>query len=219
MMLVAKCLAVGLLTVWPGSERPLALFSSGLANPTSVAAASEPSSAATAGPTATFSVSDKIQVPGKTLHAGAYTIRVVDHLSDRMILRVERKGKPDATFLALRKSRAITNSTPGPIRLDGGSKSAMRGFVFTDGTVAEFVYPKGEAVGLAKANSTTIPAIDPESEGRGKEQNLSNNDLQMVTLWMLSPTLVGPNESKPGITAARVPAACSAHPAHPGCLC
>ncbi len=155
-----------------------------------------------AGSTTSFTVRDETEVPGKTLSAGTYTIRVVDHLSDRMILRVERKGKLQTTFLALPKS-SLPRSEQGPINLNSGAKPAMRGFVFPDGTVAEFVYPKAEAVGLAKSNNTTIPAVDPASEGRPDASKLSKEDMQMVTLWMLTPKAVGPNDSGPGITAAK----------------
>ena len=159
------------------------------------------------GESTAFTVTDDTQVPGKTLAAGTYTIRVVDHLSDRMIVRVERNGKSLATFLALPKS-SLAKSAHGPITLSGGKKPAMRGFVFPDGTVAEFVYLKGDAVGLAKNPTTTIPAIDPSSEGKPDTSKLSKEDMQMVTLWMLTPTPVGPDTAA-GIAAARyqVPAA------------
>ena len=150
---------------------------------------------------ATFTVNGKMQVPGRTLPAGTYKIRVVDHLSDRMIVQVERDGKAQTTFLALPKS-SLSKNGQGPIFLDSGSKNAMRAFVFADGRVAEFVYPKAEAVGLAKAHNTTIPAVDPASEGRPNTSMLSKEDMQAVTLWLLTPTLVGP-DSSPGITAAK----------------
>ena len=158
----------------------------------------------TSGPVSQFTLNNSTQIPGQTLKAGAYTIRILDHLSDRMVIRVEdRKGKTKATFLAL-PSSGLGSSGRGPIDLGSGAgaKAAMRGFSFDDGTTAEFVYPKAEAVGLAKANGTKIVAIDPRSEGRPEASKLSSDDLQMVTLWMLSPTTVGPDNT-PGIAAER----------------
>ncbi len=198
MTVLGNLLVVSLLTVLPVAAESMPVSFS----PASYVAGELPVDP-NAGSSAPFNVPDSIQVPGKTLSAGDYTIRIVDHLSDRMIIRVERKGKPQATFLALPKSTLNSTTGQGPIRLNGASKTAMRGFVFPDGTVAEFVYPKAEAVGLAKANSTTIPAVDPASEGRPDTRNLSQDDMQMVTLWMLSPTLVKPGESGPGIAAAK----------------
>ncbi len=111
-------------------------------------------------------------------------------------LRVNNSaGKEEATFIGLPAgSRLPKQGGQGPIAMTakGANKAALRGFTFADGSVAEFVYPKDEAVALAKANSTTIPAVDPASEGRVASPNLSRTDMELVTLWMLTPTLVGP---------------------------
>ncbi len=150
-----------------------------------------------------LTLSEDTQVPGKTLKSGDYTIRIVDHLSDRMIIRVEKNGKMQATFLAVPTS-ALGKAGSGAIPLGAGAsaKSALRGFAFPNGTTAEFVYPKLEAVGLAKANDTKIPAIDPASQGMKGNPSLSATDREMVTLWLLSPTTVGPDAAA-GIKAER----------------
>ena len=155
------------------------------------------------GPAARFTVSSPTQVPGKTLPAGSYTIRVVDHLADRIIVRVEGGGKP-ATFLALPANDFGGSKGVVPLKSGIDGNAALKGFAFANGPNAEFVYPKGEAVGLAKANDQTVPAIDPASEGRSdKTDGLTKTDMQMVTLWMLTPTPVGPGDSGPGIKAER----------------
>ena len=151
-----------------------------------------------------FTVDNQTQVPGKTLKAGEYTIRIVDHLSDRMIVRIDRNGKQETTFLALPASGLQKPSQQGPIKLvNGKGKNALRGFSFPNGTLAEFVYPKEEAVGIAKANNTKIPAVDPASEGLPADSALSSDDMKMVTLWMLSPVDVGPEGNGKGIAAER----------------
>jgi hypothetical protein len=137
------------------------------------------------------------------LKPGAYTIRIVDHLTDRMIIEVDRDGKEQATFLALPSSSLAKPSTAGPMLLNGGKTAAIRGFSFDSGTLAEFVYPKAEAVTLAKANNAKIPAVDPESEGRSPDPKLSAKDMREVNLWMLSPTIVGPGSGAPAIQAER----------------
>ena len=168
-----------------------------------VAEPAAPAESPGTGPAAKFTIAEQTQVPGKTLSAGTYTIRVVDHLADRMILRVEGGGKP-TTFLALPSNDLGGNKGPVPLKAGVEGKAALRGFSFADGTSAEFVYPKGEAVGLAKANDKTVPAIDPASEGRSEATNgLSKTDMQMITLWMLKPTPVGPGDQGPGIKAER----------------
>lgn len=160
---------------------------------------------ANAGPSTTFAVQNQTEIPGRTLEAGSYRIRVVDQLKDRMIIAVDQPGKKQTVFLALPKSDLSASPNRGAIELQGGidKKAALRGFVFPNGLVAEFVYPKAEAVSLAKANDTTIPAIDPASEGMPKDPTLSQADMRMVTLWMLTPARVGPNDSGPGVSAKR----------------
>ena len=152
-----------------------------------------------------FTVSQQTQIPGTTLKPGSYSIHVVDKLADRTILEVDSaSGKAMATFLGLSGS-GLPKSSGGKIAYDSGTdgKNALRGFAFPKGPVLEFVYPKAEAVSLAKANGNKIPAIDPASEGRVEDPTLSKSDMQVVTLWMLSTTKVGTDGTGPGIKAEK----------------
>ncbi len=155
--------------------------------------------------TSNFRITQKTQVPGRTLKAGTYTIQIVDHLHDRMILRVDGPGTEETTFLGLPGTSLPKPAASGPITLGDGSsgKAAFRGFAFPNGTVAQFVYPKKEAVSLAKTFNIEVPAVDPVSDGLAATSNLSASDMQIVTLWTLSPTPVGPGGGKPGISAKR----------------
>jgi hypothetical protein len=86
-----------------------------------------------------------------------------------------------------------------------GGKHYLRGWYFAGApSVLEFVYPKSEAVAIAKGNQATVPPIDPASEGRPVSiKGLSKDDLEVVTLWLLSPTKVGPGDTSGGIQAAK----------------
>ena len=152
-----------------------------------------------------FQVAQKTEVPNTTLQPGSYSIRIVDHLRDRVILQVSGKSNHvEATFIAIPAS-TMANAPAGPI-LYGASpkgKSALKGFAFPGGLALEFVYPKNDAVSIAKANGTRVMAIDPASEGRVPSPKLSQNDMQMITLWMLEPSRVGPNDPTPTIAAAK----------------
>ena len=155
-------------------------------------------------------IDQKTDIPGHTLDAGSYSIQIVDYLKDRFILRVENnQGEPLATFIGLHNpdfDPFTTLKHQGPIFYTAGPKKgekAVRGFSFPNGNTLEFVYPKLEAVALAKANIDTVPAIDPESEGRKPDPKLSPEDREVVTLWMLSSTRVGPKDETPAIAAKR----------------
>jgi LPXTG-motif cell wall-anchored protein len=153
---------------------------------------------------ANFNVTSKTQIPGEVLKPGTYSIQVVDHIGDRILVEVDgANGKVHELFLAvvaLHRAR-----TPGPVAWDKGTDGtpALRGFLFPDGTAVEFVYPKATAVALAKANDAAVVAVDPESEGKPKLAKMSADDRRIVTLWVVSMTTTGPNDKTPAVEARR----------------
>jgi hypothetical protein len=165
---------------------------------------------------AKFSVTEQTQVPGLTLQPGTYSIKVVDQLSDRYIVRVESaRGGVHSTFIGLPNAAIRKSSAAGKINWDASpsGEKVLRGYAFPGGTTVQFVYPKAEAVSLAKVNGSQVPAIDPASEGKVDAKNLSKNDMEIVTLWMLSSTQVGPTDKAPEIKAERYQASQSTPPA------
>lgn len=159
------------------------------------------------GATATFTVTQQTKVPGETLKPGEYTIRVVDHLSDRLIVRVDStNGKTHSTFLGLQDPSINRPSAPGVVTWQNASQKTtyLKGFFFPNtSSVVEFVYPKADAVAIAKSNQSKVPAIDPASEGKVADKSLSRDDMEVVTLWLLSSTTVGPNDTVPAIKAEK----------------
>jgi len=151
----------------------------------------------------------KTTIPGHVLDPGTYSIRILDHLKDRYILRVDdSSGRPLATFIGLHNPEFepfVALHHQGPILWTAAPKGsvAIRGFSFPGGNTLEFVYPKDEAVALAKLNTYSVPAIDPESEGRKPDPKLTPEDREVVTLWMLEATRVGPKNETPAIEAKR----------------
>lgn len=154
-------------------------------------------------------VDTKTTIPGHTLAAGTYSIRIVDHLKDRFILRVDdADGKTLATFIGVHNPELapfVSLHHQGTILWSSAPKgsAAVRGFSFPNGNTLEFVYPKAQAVALAKLNAYSVPAIDPESEGRKPDPKLTAEDREVVTLWMLTETRVGPKSVTPAIEAKR----------------
>ena len=153
-------------------------------------------------PTNTFVLDKSVEVPGGTLKAGSYTVAVLDSLSDRTVLRLDgENGKRHVLLLGV--SNAPLSGTAGqPVLWDSKAqgKRALRGFVLSDGRSVELVYPKADAVALAKANHQSVVAVDTASEGRPELDKLSDRDMQMVNLWLLTPTRVGPDN---GLEAKR----------------
>ncbi|NYF81275.1 hypothetical protein [Granulicella arctica] len=162
-----------------------------------------------------LSITQPTEVPGSTLPAGKYSIHIVGDLSDRLILRIDDRMHTDRpAFIGLLHNKLAAPAHPGAIPFDSGSEepTALRGFAFPGGPVIEFVYPKDEAISLAKKNASSVVAIDPASEGMKTNPDLSKQDMEVVTLWTLSPTPVSPGESTPSIKAERYQLVASATP-------
>ncbi len=174
------------------------------------------STSVVASQTGSLQITQKTEAPGLSLSPGSYTMRVADHLNDRIIIQLQRKGAILATLLAYPANNLSASTGSGPIIFNAGlkSKPTLRGYAFPGGLTVEFVYPKKDAVALAKDNNVRVMAVDPGSEGRPKLPQLTQTDLNEVTLWMLTPTPVQPGETGPGIQAARyqAPAPASAPP-------
>jgi hypothetical protein len=180
-------------------KKALALVSSLLLSQVIIAAPIHHNPAASG--SAALHIDGTTQIPEGTLSAGDYTIRIVDHLSDRVIVAVSGPGGSDQKLLGVPTSDIPSSTAPGPVLVKGtNNSSALRGFVFAKNNIVEFVYPKNDAVALSKANGVKMLAMDPASEGLGAKSTsgISDDDRKIVTLWLLTPTSVGP-----GIEAAR----------------
>jgi hypothetical protein len=137
-----------------------------------------------------FTLSTQSNIPGATLQPGAYTIRVLNRLSDRIILRVDSQNNTlHSTFIGIPNHQIEKPSTTGPVKWSSPSHGAayLKGWYFPGmPSVVEFVYPKAEALAIASANPAKVPAIDPASEGKVADNTLSQDDMQLLTLWLLS---------------------------------
>lgn len=156
-------------------------------------------------PASSLQLSQTTEAPGVSLSRGSYSIRVADRLQDRLIVQIQKSGSDTFTSLLAYPNPSLRKSSSGPITFASGlkNKTTLRGYAFPGGPVVEFVFPKADAVDLAKSNNVRVMAVDTASEGKVALPNLTQTDMSEVTLWMLTPTPVDPATSKPGIQAAR----------------
>ena len=162
-------------------------------------------------PGSNITISAPAEVPGMTLQPGTYSIRVVGKLTDRVILKVDDgRNNKSVDFIGI--PNPAIKASPGIVSwsqpVDG--TTYFRGWVPPGGSsMIEFVYPKAEAVAIANSNPAKVPAVDPESEGKVSDNTLSQEDMQLLTLWLLSLEQVGPGaagdaaSAKPSIKAER----------------
>jgi hypothetical protein len=145
---------------------------------------------------ASFQMAASYGVPGVVLPAGAFSINVSSHLGNRYIVHIDdQAGDVLATFLGLPNAK-LAHPADGKIAWSAANKGVtyLKGWYFPAASLGlEFVYPKADAVAIAQANHTPVAAIDPASDGLlvAQPKDLSAKDLQVVTLWMLTPTRVG----------------------------
>jgi hypothetical protein len=165
--------------------------------------------------TASFTLSSPAGVPGYALEPGAYTIHVVNHLKDRVILKLDAANDSvHATFIGVQDGKMERPAKGGQViwANPAADVSYMKGWYFPgDPAAIEFVYPKTAAVAIASANPSpaTVPAVDPASEGKVADHTLSQDDMQLLTLWVLSLQQVG---ATPEIKAERYQLIASANP-------
>jgi hypothetical protein len=115
----------------------------------------------------TFTFSRPVEIPGQVLPAGTYVFKLVDSLSNRHIVRVfaDDEQKVLGTFLTIPEYRhevsdkTIITFSERP----GGEADAIRTWIYPGRNYGhEFVYPKKEAVALARANHVPVPAMPEE---------------------------------------------------------
>ena len=111
-----------------------------------------------------FTFSGPVEIPGQVLPAGTYVFKLADSSSNRHIVQVFNKDENRiyGTFLAIpdyhmqASDKTIIKFAERP----AGSPEAIRGWFYPGRHYGhEFVYPKTEAVALAKANDTPVPSI------------------------------------------------------------
>lgn len=158
--------------------------------------------AGAAQPEGNLQVRTETGIPGKTLAPGTYHVQLADHLADRYLVSVEGPGQGRTLFLAI-PSQKLPHKSGEVLWADPVSGTTyLRGWEFAGTRPLEFVYPKADAVAIAKANNAQVPAYDPESEGMGSHLALTAEESKVVTLWLLTPTSVGP-KTPAGISAQR----------------
>ncbi len=111
-----------------------------------------------------FTFSAPIELPGKTLPAGTYLFRIADSPSNRHIVQVFDKDEKNilATLLAIPAQRLEASDQPEVrfLEVAANQPPAIRTWWFPGRTTGhEFIYPKDQAMRLARAGNTTVLTV------------------------------------------------------------
>lgn len=110
---------------------------------------------------------EPVEIPGQTLPPGTYVFKLVNSNSSRHIVQVFNKDENHvfSTILAIPSYRHRP-SEKTIISFDeraAGSPQAIKAWFYPHKNYGhEFVYPKTEALELAKANNTPVPSMPAE---------------------------------------------------------
>jgi len=114
-----------------------------------------------------FTFSGPVEIPGQILPAGTYVFKLANSQANRHIVQVFNNTEDHilGTFLAIPDYRLRPSEKP-IIKFEeraAGSPDAVKGWFYPGRTYGhEFVYPKTEALALAKANNTPVPSMPTE---------------------------------------------------------
>ena len=105
--------------------------------------------------------SGPVQVPGITLPAGTYTFKLADLTGNRHVVQVFDKDEKKiyTTLLAIPNQRMEPSDKPLVLFSErpAGSPQAVKVWFYPGETIGnEFVYPKNQAIEIARASHTTV---------------------------------------------------------------
>ena len=112
--------------------------------------------------------SGPVSIPGKTLPAGTYTFKLADSPSDRHIVQVFDKDQTKlyATLIAIPADRTEAEGDPVITFKETASDRppAVRYWYYAgERSGNEFVYPKNQAMMIARASGESVMSVDTDS--------------------------------------------------------
>ena len=111
--------------------------------------------------------SGPVQVPGRTLPAGTYTFKLAD-VNDRHVVQIYDKAtsKLLTTILAIPDQRLDPADKPVVMfkETPAGTPNAIQAWFYPGNTIGdEFVYPRSQAIRIAKATHTPVLSMSDEA--------------------------------------------------------
>jgi hypothetical protein len=112
--------------------------------------------------------SGPVQVPGVTLAAGTYTFKLADLTGNRHVVQVFDKDEKKiyTTILAIPDQRLEPTDKPVVLFAEraAGTPQAIKAWFYPGETIGnEFVYPKTQAIRIAKATHQTVLAASNDT--------------------------------------------------------
>jgi LPXTG-motif cell wall-anchored protein len=120
--------------------------------------------------------SGPVQVPGATLPAGTYTFKLADLTGNRHVVQIfdKEEKKIYTTLMAIPNQRLEPSDKPVVLFTEtpAGSPQAIKVWYYPGETIGnEFVYPRRQAIAIAKATHGTVLSTTEESSNSEQMKN------------------------------------------------
>ncbi len=133
-----------------------------------------------------FTFNQPVELPGVTLPPGTYMFRFVDATTGRKVMQVQAKDASSKTYgmfmtISAQRPRPSDDAELRFLETPAGQPAAVKTWWYPGNTIGrEFIYPKSQAVRLAKATNSTVLTT--------QEANVSNDRMKTADLAYVSPS-------------------------------
>jgi len=133
-----------------------------------------------------FTFSGPVNMPGITLPAGTYRFELADPDSSRRVVRVSEKdgSKSYGIFLSISDQKLEPSDKPLVMfkEMPAGAPQAVQAWFYPGETTGyEFVYPREQAVKIAKATHSSVLAMNTAPQASTDEERMSSMKSAEVT--------------------------------------
>lgn len=123
--------------------------------------------------------SGPVQIPGATLAEGTYVFKLADLQGNRHVVQVFDKDEKKiyGTILAIPDQKLEPSDKPVVLFAErpAGSPQAIRAWFYPGETIGnEFVYPKSQAMRIAKETHQSVLAMDEDTKSTTDEERMNS---------------------------------------------
>jgi len=130
-----------------------------------------------------FTFNRSVELPGVTLPPGTYVFRFVDATTGKNVMQVQAKDASNKTYgmfltISAQRPKASDDAELRFLETPAGQPAAVKTWWYPGNTIGrEFIYPKSQAIRLAKATNSTVLTTKEEV----KTDQMQSADLTYVS--------------------------------------
>ena len=132
-----------------------------------------------------FTFNRPVELPGVTLPPGTYIFRFVDATTGKKVMQVQAKDASNKTYgmfmtISAQRPKASDDAELRFLETPAGQPAAVKTWWYPGNTIGrEFIYPKSQAMRLAKATNSTVLTTKEE---------VKTDQVQTADLTYVSPS-------------------------------